>query len=411
MYILYYIGSCKKSNSIETLLILFTEFPIWKTMVFKRHLLFLSLPSLALALGLVWFRRKRSIDCDTGGHSKTTSSCNNSTEVDTTKAANNQKQNKSSNQNIALPIGSNNAGNKTESSPETKLGKSAPIDIIPNSRSPPFNKSQEQRIDPELLTSKIIDSEYKTLKSIEEQEFESLSPIDLPDSIERRRFSFTPKIIRTDLEQPVIVKASMAAKISPKNSFPESKYTEECPDEERDSANHSPIQEIQKDNDKSTATNTKHNSSNNNEIQHRNPPVSSPALSECSLHSNDSGKGSSPPHSISGGVPLSTKNMTTYEFTISQMLVGQIIGRKGIYINQIKSKTGASVVVKKHPETNKVKVCSINGTEKEVDAAVQMIRSKFPENKYPNLTMKRIYLSTHAVIPLPALDTTCLRVS
>ena len=101
---------------------------------------------------------------------------------------------------------------------------------------------------------------------------------------------------------------------------------------------------------------------------------------------------------------------TTYEFLLPQNLVGPIIGRKGIYVNQIKSKTGASVLVKKHPESNKMKICSIQGSQKEIDDALKMIRQKLPENRYPNLTMARVYFTTpQTVIPLPAIDTTCLR--
>lgn len=387
-------------------------------MSFKRHLLFLSLPSLALALGLVWFRRKRSIDCDTGGDSK--SSNQTSSETSNTKSSKSDKnsKNRSSNQNIKLPNDSNNIGGgiKTELSPETKLGKSAPIDIIPNTRSPPYNKNQDQRIDPELLTNKIKDSEYKTLKSIEEQDFESISSsIDLPDSVERRNFSFTTRIIRTDLEQPVIIKASMAAKISPKNSFAESKYTEECPLDQRDSANHSPVDEIQKEEEEEKVQNdiTKNNKENTNNtktsntetmIENRNPPVSSPALSDCSVRSNDSGKGSSPspPQSVMGKI-------ITYEFAITQLMVGHIIGRNGTYIQQIRSLTGASVVCKRHPRTEEIKICSIQGTVKEVEEALEMIKIKFPKNKYPNFTMEK--LSDSSIIPMATLDTSCLRVS
>lgn len=364
-------------------------------MVFKRPLLFLSLPSLALVLGLVWFRRKRSnVHCDTGGENKSNLIQNNQSEKIT---LNNYKHSNS------LPIENNIS--KTELL--DKLGKSAPIDIIPNLRSPPFNKNTtDKNIDPELLNNKIKDTEFKTLNSIEEQEdFGSISsPIDLPDSGERRRFSFSPRTIKIDMDEPIVVKASMAAKISPKNSFAETKYTEECI-EDRDSANHSPMLELTKH---SNVDEYNHHSNDNNKMimteeETRNPPVSSPPLSLCSIHSNDSGKGSSPPHSI--GAPP-----TSYEFLLPLNLVGQIIGRKGSYVSQIKSKTGADVIVKKHPETNKMKICSIKGTEKEIDAAIAMIRTKLPENRYPNLTMARVYFTApQTVIALPALDTTCLR--
>lgn len=379
-------------------------------MLFRRPLLFLSLPGLALVLGLVWYRRKRSIHCDTGGDKNKRDIKFNNIEHKNNISTDNNKKIRHSN---SLPIESSKTDLLQENN--TRLGKSAPIDIIPNLRSPPFNKSERIAIDPEELTSKIKDSEYKTLRSIEEQEdFDLISPIDLPDSVEQKRFFYSPETRHIEILEPVVIKATMPAKISPTNSFAETKYTDKCSDDdERDSANHSPVQEIN-DNDNNIKTGNEEilekieniNIEADEELskEARNPPVSSPPLSECSLHSNDSGKGSSPPHSIGGTPP------NTYEFLLPQNLVGQIIGRKGTYVNQIKSKTGASVLVKKHPESNKMKICSIQGTQKEIDDAVKMIRQKLPESRYPNLTMARVYFTTpQTVIPLPAIDTTCLR--
>lgn len=363
-------------------------------MVFKRPLLFLSLPSLAIVLGLVWFRRKRSVHCDTGGinTSKNTliDNANNKLSLD----ENTDKNCKTLKHSNSLPIANNTV--ITESI-DTKLGKSAPIDIIPN-RSPPFKpKEDNTEINPDLLTSKIKDTEFKTLKSIEEQEdCESISPIDLPDSVERRRFSFSQRIIKQE-EEPIVIKASMAAKVSPKNSFAENKYTEECVDnnnkidfaESRDSANHSPI-------DRNLSEKEDEEELNKN---CENPPQSaSPPLSLCSHHSSDSGKGSSPPHSEATPISL-------YDFLLPHSLVGHLIGRKGNFVNQIKNKTGATVIVKKLPQS-KNKICSIEGTPSDINAALKLIRSKLPEKRYPQLTLEQIQVSEANA---ESVDSACLR--
>lgn len=335
-------------------------------MIFKRHLLYLSLPSLAFVLGLVWFRRKRITHCDTGGKptSDSEKSCNVKEVEEVT-----VKQNRDFKHSQSLQI----SQKKPVDSNDNKFGKSAPINIIPN-RSPPFKNDAIQEPAAAKETS---------LNSIEEHEFDSVSPIDLPDSLERRNFSFSTQNIK--IEEPVVVKATVPAKISPKNSFVENKYTEKCVDDDnRDSANHSPVDKIE------------------NSIV---SPIASPPLSLCSVHSADSGQGSSPPQSV--GLPA-----TTYEFLISQNLVGQLIGRKGVHVNQIKSQTGASVLVKRHPESNNLKICAIEGNQNEIDSALVMIRKRLPEKKYPNLTLKRVYFApSQSVIPLPAVDSSCLRVS
>lgn len=337
-------------------------------MIFKRHLLYLSLPSLAFVLGLVWFRRKRITHCDTGGKpiSDSDEKACNSTKVVEEVAIKKTPDFKHSQ---SLQINQK----KSVDSNDNKFGKSAPINIIQN-KSPPFKNDTIQE---PILTKQI--SKETDLNSIEEHDFDSVSPIDLPDSLERRNFSFSTQNIKID--EPVVVKATVPAKISPKNSFVENKYTEKCVDDDcRDSANHSPV-------DKTVS------------------PIASPPLSLCSVNSADSGQGSSPPQSV--GLPA-----TTYEFLISQLLVGQLIGRRGVHVNQIKSETGASVLVKRHPESNNLKICAIEGNQNEIDSALIMIRKKLPEKRYPNLTLKRVYFApSQSVIPLPAVDSSCLRVS
>ncbi|XP_026479044.1 KH domain-containing protein akap-1-like [Ctenocephalides felis] len=121
---------------------------------------------------------------------------------------------------------------------------------------------------------------------------------------------------------------------------------------------------------------------------------SSPQLSAYSdrhsEHSEDSGKGSSPRSELA----------TTYEFIIPQTCVGRLIGRNGVFVNKIKSFTGANILIKNHPENlSKYKICAIDGLQTEIDAALVMIREKFPEKKYPNLTLQRVSFPPAVLTP------------
>lgn len=49
--------------------------------------------------------------------------------------------------------------------------------------------------------------------------------------------------------------------------------------------------------------------------------------------------------------------------------------------------------------TGKLRVCAIEGTESEIQAALAMIRQRLPAKRYPNLTMQRI----HFALPHSAL--------
>uniref|UniRef100_A0A6B2E4F1 Putativekinase anchor protein n=1 Tax=Phlebotomus kandelakii TaxID=1109342 RepID=A0A6B2E4F1_9DIPT len=340
-------------------------------MVAIRPIVVLS--TLTLLLGLTWFRRKKRLNSDTGEKSSDSAVIsdegNNHEDLATLRNLNSRPA-----QSASVVISSAN----THITP-SKLAKSAPIDIVPNGRSPPMpigRKSADNpnKIDAELLNAKIRDSELKTLASIEEQEdLDFGSPIDLPGSFERRPFNFRRTVNVAD-EEPIVIKATMIAKVSPKDDFLEPpKYvnTEEMTADNETSREETPIQENGKE-----------------EVQEpmNPPPIASPPLSLCSNHSLDSGKGSSPPYSE--GAPANC-----CEFLLPSPLIGQMIGRKGHVIQHLKNLTGATVVIRRHPDTTKYKICSVEGTEVEIDKALAEIRRMFPLEKYPKFTMEKIQYS------------------
>lgn len=62
-----------------------------------------------------------------------------------------------------------------------------------------------------------------------------------------------------------------------------------------------------------------------------------------------------------GLAPL-PERLFVYEFEILQTLCGLLIGRFGAFVNQIRVKTGASLIIKKHPTNKRHKLCAIEGT-------------------------------------------------
>lgn len=413
-------------------------------MIPNRSILLVTLPSLALILGFVWLRRRKSGDhCDTGGNN------NKSRIKSASRAAIRAKEIEGESDQVDEITATNSIGaavtpkkskepieagtdlKRSQSLPcangispkrdsiDRASGKSAPIDIAPNPRSPP-NKLTEKQIDAELLKLKLEESDAKNLRSIQELEddFEGDSPVDLPGSVERRRVSMMSPT--KNAEPPVVIKANMTAKVSPKGSFAEAKYNHENGEDHVE--DHDPTNEnrqecdvnANKSNDAEFLTNGHHNGEleeeqNGNGVvgddTQRDEPIASPPLSLCSLRSTDSGKGSSPPHSEGGALS------SVYDFLVPVNVVHHLIGTKGRYVNQLKAKTGVNMIVKKHPASKALRICTMEGTQKEIDAALRMIRQKLPEKRYPGITLERVFfLPPHAVIPLPAMDTSCLQV-
>jgi len=425
-------------------------------MISNRPILYLTLPSLALIIGYVWLRRKKSsrVDCDTGGSSSKSSSINSTCKLlgeglsdNQELTSSDQSSSYSASKNLinnsrhteSLPIGTpqqtkeqkqlnklmlklsqvppatrlgerkkSQSPGSANSSNSSSLGKSAPIDIAHNPRSPP-KRITEQEIDCEILKLKPEESDIKNLRYIEEPSWDAEStPADSP--LYRDRFDLN----RHNKGEPVVViKGTQEAKVSPENSFRERKYTKtefDGPAGEKESNEAVAAMEAEvkaTDNGCLMMQEDAEVFANTTEAVapvHIQPPqIASPSLSLCSMHSGDSGQGSSPPQSV--GMPT-----MSYDFLVPSLYVGAIIGFQGSVIMRIK-KTGANVIIRKGLHgPKKHQVCTVEGTQSEVDAALKMIRERMPLKRYPYMTMERIFLTPDNKV-VPTFNASTLHVS
>lgn len=346
-------------------------------MVLKNPLVLVTIP-LALALSLIWFRRKK-VHCDTGGDKRSSSEKTFKTSLESDRETVNGRIDLK--HSISVPIGNtpkklaSKALNNNDSF-DFKFGKSAPIDITPHKTSPTRSKSGSNDSD----KNKDDGSDYKALNSIEEN---SVDSVDLPGSITcRRRFSFT---IRTN-EPAVVVKAStMDVRNSPQSSFetlntsPPTNAPAPTSVKTTTGAN-----KLAKSEKKSKAAKQNGNdvaSDKGGKKQERVLPVASPPLSLCSNKSNqshdsgdshDSGKGSSPANS-EGGQTLSS--IQSYDFELLQTLVGCLVGKNGATVKKIRDECNVTINIKRHPiKHRKYKLCSVQGTQEQIDRALAMIK-------------------------------------
>lgn len=400
----------------------FNSFQYSTKMVSGRPLLYLSLPGVVFILGVYWYRLRNKSRSNGDTTEKEQENLNTHKSKESTKHQinGNFMQNKSN----PLPSDSVNINykNEGEESPTGRLfGKSAPIKIVQNCRGSPV---KQQQVDSEVLKNKIQSAENKVLRSIDE-DFENLSsPVDLPDSVDNR-IAFYSRNVNCKRDAPVIIRATRTPKISPENSFLENKYTKGCeennnldlienvkiksdtgnqqghPTQSSCNTTHKPIEQspiLEQNFNKETVMNIPCQDVDITENGKRNVDAASPSLSLCSVQSGDSGKGSSLPRSEAN------RAKSTYEFFLPNSFIGHLYGRKHFFINHIKVKTSANVLIRKTNYAGKlVCICIIEGSESEIEAALAMIRQRLPTKRFPNFTMNKIQsASPQTVVPLSA---------
>lgn len=356
----------------------------------NRPLLYLTLPGVAFIMGVFWLRRRNKVRCGDMGKDENKEDVN---ATATTPKNNNHKQGngscKTNSLNINGSIGNNNSLNANSNSEKissnsipTMLGKSAPINIVPNGKHSSSTDPQKNKIqiDKQTATKDNIDvDKHNQLRSIDDR-FNVNGSCDLPGSLNE---SFNIKRVYVTGNPQVVVRATTSPKISPENSFVERPLEESTNTSNTNVANPTKVEEKRKS------------------------EVTSPSLSMCSVQSStDSGKGSSLPRSDEKNNAKNASNVlkpqfSTYEFFLPTSLIGRLYGNRRNFLNKIKAKTSVKILMKKHPYTEKINVCVIEGSDNDINSALKMIRYKLPSKQYPNLTMQRIHFAMpQTIVPL-----------
>ncbi|KAI8434946.1 hypothetical protein MSG28_003413 [Choristoneura fumiferana] len=350
-------------------------------MVPCRQLFMWSVPSIAVLLGIFWFRKKREFaKSDPGGRERI--KCLQEELAEALKAE--------IEANSASPVGR----------AERSIIKSSPIDIVPRGSSSQRSSSLE-------LTDEEIDLEIEKIirkKSLDKDKRASyVGSQKIVMSLAPKQGSFIVK--ESPLKQLSVNEPEMALK---KNDFEQISCQSDgdtnvgiskevsgsleasppsCTSDSSDSGNNrystTPTRRI-----------SERDSANHSPVD---PILASPSMCHFSDNhsegSSDSGKGcseaASPPPAGMNIVPAEG-GLRVHQFLISQALVGLLIGKQGSFVTQIKAKTGASVNVRRHPDSMKQKICAVEGTQSEIEAALDMIREKFPEKRFPNFSLQEI---------------------
>ncbi|XP_076244159.1 A-kinase anchor protein spoonbill isoform X2 [Calliopsis andreniformis] len=333
-----------------------------------------SFPAFALIIGLLWYKRRRVDRADPGG----TTDCNNKSLVDLKKEAVLSKPGSDlydSGIQIDETLSLNSSSLPTEEIVCSPRKRSESLDI-------PQRKSGSQSICTRSKTPKDNRAWYSYLESSSNQmeiQLGSNPKISNFDMVARSRSASSlenatdsGKILKifenvAEEEEPKSTRDDTSLELVNKTEENEASADTPLKDSakaqaqalsERDSANHSPVSGVLEGS------------------------VTDEARSE---GSTDSGKGGSiKGHTKDNSIPI------LYEFNIPQHLVGRLIGRNGSFLQSVRVKTEAHIVVKRHPSSRDFKICAIEGSADRIDIALDMIRQRFPATKYPQITLEQI---------------------
>ncbi|XP_078730105.1 uncharacterized protein LOC144945462 [Lampetra fluviatilis] len=92
--------------------------------------------------------------------------------------------------------------------------------------------------------------------------------------------------------------------------------------------------------------------------------------------------------------------MVIWEFHVSKILVGRLIGKQGKFINYLKEGSGAKIYIIQLSFTADFQVVHIEGTDKQVDAALKLIRKKFKNLNMKNIAAPVLPPIGHVVVPV-----------
>ncbi|XP_074643675.1 A-kinase anchor protein 1, mitochondrial-like [Tubulanus polymorphus] len=101
--------------------------------------------------------------------------------------------------------------------------------------------------------------------------------------------------------------------------------------------------------------------------------------------SNDSGKGGSVMDVVNNA-----EDIQVYQFTFPSDLCAMLVGRRGRTVNGIREESGASIALLRNIYSRDTQICSIEGTESQIQAALVIIKRKFPQRKFPGIDYRQI---------------------
>ena len=84
------------------------------------------------------------------------------------------------------------------------------------------------------------------------------------------------------------------------------------------------------------------------------------------------------------------EDLVVYEFNFPRKLCGKLIGKSGVHVDSIRSKTHTQIAVRNDALVEDLQVVCISGKVHDVDKALDIISHRFPAKLYPQISFKPI---------------------
>lgn len=97
------------------------------------------------------------------------------------------------------------------------------------------------------------------------------------------------------------------------------------------------------------------------------------------------GKTTESHHEPKPGLESKKSNLTIWEIEVPQHLVGRLIGKQGRYVSFLKQTSGAKIYISTLPYTEEFQICHIEGSQLQIDKALNQIGKKFKELHLTNI--------------------------
>ncbi|XP_069082749.1 A-kinase anchor protein 1, mitochondrial isoform X2 [Pleurodeles waltl] len=85
------------------------------------------------------------------------------------------------------------------------------------------------------------------------------------------------------------------------------------------------------------------------------------------------------------GLESKKSDLTVWEIEVPKHLVGRLIGKQGRYVSFLKQTSGAKIYISTLPYTQEFQICHIEGSQPQVDKALNQIGKKFKELNLTNI--------------------------
>lgn len=84
------------------------------------------------------------------------------------------------------------------------------------------------------------------------------------------------------------------------------------------------------------------------------------------------------------------EELVVYEFNFPRKFCGKLIGKNGVHVDFIRSKTHTQIAVRNDPGIEDLQIVCVSGRLEDVDHALDIIRSRFPVKHYQQISLKPI---------------------